>query len=224
MMRLNDLVHDCFVALIQVRGMDPSQLPPPEVLHQRFQGFITTMFQEAERAGIDRLDAQDAAYAIAALVDEVVLSLAGPVRGFWMTRPLQLVIFNENTAGDGFFIKLEELRTNPRRIQVFEVYYLCLLFGFQGRYRVRGGEAALAEITQGVEAEIARIQSSPPDALSPRGIPLRTRRTGARRAAPVIAMAVVAAVCAVGLYIGLRLSLRSETRETVGRIQQVTGQ
>ena len=43
--RINEVTKDCFNALFQVRQLDESSLPPPEVLHQRLLGFIDALFQ-----------------------------------------------------------------------------------------------------------------------------------------------------------------------------------
>ena len=51
MTHLSDLVHDSFAALIQVRGMDPAELPPPQVLHHRFQSFIARHHARRGRRG-----------------------------------------------------------------------------------------------------------------------------------------------------------------------------
>ena len=65
----------------------------------------------------------------------------GGIRDVWMSNPLQLHYFNENLAGEGFFYRLERILADPRRVEALRVYYLCLLFGFQGKYAVRGRRA-----------------------------------------------------------------------------------
>ena len=54
---------------------------------------------------------------------------------------MQLVMFGDQLAGDKFFTYLEDLRSKGAvRLQALEVYHLCLLIGFQGKYRLEGSE------------------------------------------------------------------------------------
>jgi len=167
--RLDEITKDCFNALIQIRQLDPASQPPPEVLHQRFRSFIDTMIQKGDEKGFSTDDMKDIAYAIVALTDEMAQSIPGAVRQFWSTRPLQLHYFQSNVAGDEFFVRLQRLRQDPRKIDVLRVYYLCLMFGFQGRYRVRGGEVELAGIIDAVQQDLGRAKLFGPDGLSPHG-------------------------------------------------------
>jgi type VI secretion system protein ImpK len=74
-------------------------------------------------------------YALAAIVDETVLTIPSDLRGEWREKPLQLQFFGVHTAGVRFFQRLEELlKADETEAEVVEIYYLCLRFGFQGRY------------------------------------------------------------------------------------------
>ena len=138
-----DAVHaatqDCFGAIQQIRRTDPNLLPQPEVLQRRMRTFVDRMQSSLRDAGLNHADVEDITYAVCALADEVALNSGEPLASGWMGNLLQFHYFRENTAGDGFFNRLEAIRKDPRRKDVLRVYALCLWFGFQGRYRVRGG-------------------------------------------------------------------------------------
>src|SRR4029077_6207562 len=123
----------------QLRQLDAEVRPNPETLHRRLRGMIDGLRSRATAAGYGAQDVQDICYALVALADEIALEKSGPLRDYWMSRLLQLHYFNENVAGENFFVRLETVRNDSRRIEVLRVYYLCLMFGFLGRFRVRGG-------------------------------------------------------------------------------------
>ena len=80
---------------------------------------------------------QSAKFALAAFADEVVLTAAFPLREEWEKYPLQLEYFREHLAGVKFFERLEELSKNlDAEADVMEVYYVCMLLGFKGKYKV----------------------------------------------------------------------------------------
>ena len=147
------------------------------------------------------------AYALVALLDEVALSRPEPYRSFWMTNLLQLHYFNENVAGDGFFARLNTVRKDPHRAEVLQVYYLCMLFGFQGRYRIRGGELELMTLIDSVQKDLERAKPFDYELLSPHGErPTESMLAGKRRLSPMV-ISLGAMMLALLVYGGLVLGL-----------------
>jgi type VI secretion system protein ImpK len=96
--------------------------------------------------------------AFCATVDEIILKSQFKVRDSWELRPLQLTMFGEQLAGETFFVKLEELRAKgAKHVQALEVYYMCLLLGFQGKYMIDGSEK-LRYLTARLGDEIASMK------------------------------------------------------------------
>jgi len=129
------------------------------------------LFDELEsRAKAERLDPDDVAavkYGLAAFVDEVVLSAEWPGRDPWAEDPLQLHYFGTYLAGEGFFEKLDALRSQVKtRAEVLRVYYQCLLLGFKGKYGVAGQER-LDALKKVVQNELGREQAPDLDKLCP---------------------------------------------------------
>src|SRR3954454_16967611 len=98
--RIDELTRDCFSAIIQLRRIDASAQPDPQLLHRRLCGFIDAMIARARELAVPQDDTGDVVYAIVALADELALAMAGPVQQFWMYNLLQLRYFNENLAGE----------------------------------------------------------------------------------------------------------------------------
>ncbi len=137
---LLDLMSDGFYLLLLIQRR---QVPED---HQAFSAavmhFFTKMENAASAAGIASEDIYAAKYAYCATIDELILSASDcPFRDKWQLNPLQLVLFGDQLAGDKFFIQLEDLRNKgATRLRALEVYHLCLLLGFQGKYRLEGAE------------------------------------------------------------------------------------
>lgn len=88
-------------------------------------------------------------YAIAAFIDEAISTSAWQWRYEWVGYPLQLQYFAEHLAGEGFFKRLEQLRQEgAHSLNVLEVYFFCLRFGFAGMYGVNDREKLLALTTE----------------------------------------------------------------------------
>jgi type IV/VI secretion system ImpK/VasF family protein len=128
---------------------------------------VQAAMQRSVELGLSPRDAADVGYVLAALIDEAVLTTEGPARHAWAHRLLQLVLFQENVAGEGVFRRLDELVADATRTEVLEVYYLALLHGFRGRYAFPGGEAELERIVSHVESVLRRQGVYGDDVLSP---------------------------------------------------------
>lgn len=136
---LADLLHDGLYLLFLLRnGYEPLD-------SEAFAGMVDQFFGQFERnakkMGIGFDDVSDAKYAFCALLDEAILASNSAIRPAWEIRPLQLRYFGDHLAGENFFSKLEQLRNQgASRIQALEVFYLCLLLGFEGKYVFEGSE------------------------------------------------------------------------------------
>jgi type VI secretion system protein ImpK len=216
--RINGVTGECFNAIAQLRQLDESALPTSEALHRRMRGFVDAMMQRAAQAGFGREDVNDIAYAIVALVDEVALSKSDALRQFWVGQQLQLLYFQENVAGEGFFTRLEAIRRDPRRHEVLRVYALALLFGFQGRYRVRGGELELMNLTDDLQRSLGRARVHDAETLSPQGEPPEVKRAGKGAKRIVVYAAGGAIAAALALVLVLRIWLGSSVSSVVERI------
>ena len=219
--RIDDLTADVFNFLIQLRRLDANAQPPPETVLQRLRTLIDTMGKRAADLGFSREDVLEITYAIVALADEAAIYAGGNLRQFWMQRPLQLQYFNENVAGENFFARVMALRQDPRRIDAVRVYYTCLVLGFQGKYRVRGGEAELAAIMDQLAGDLSRAGLLGGELLSVHGDrPAGEVRTRTRADLPIVGLAAAAVVISLVLYVGLRISLGNEVNTVLTRIAQ----
>ena len=218
--RVNEVTKEVFNALAQIRRADERSQPMPEMLYQRMRSFVDRAMRRASELGFAQQDVQDIGYALVGLTDELVMSKGGELRDYWLPRSLQLQLFNTNVAGEGFFNNLQNLRHDPSRMEVLKVYYLCLLFGFQGQYRVRGGEIELASIIEDVGATLTRAGMIGEAALAPHAARPQENLGGVRSHMPLVWISIAAVVVSLGIYFGLRLSVSSQADDLVDHIQQ----
>lgn len=218
--RVNEVTKEVFNALAQIRRADERSQPMPEMLYQRMRSFIDRSMRRASELGFSQQDVQDIGYALVALTDELVMSKGGELRDYWLPRSLQLQLFNTNVAGEGFFTNLNNVRHDPSRMEVLKVYYLCLLFGFQGQYRVRGGEIELASIIEDVGNTLTRAGMIGETTLAPHAARPQENLGGVRSHMPLVWISVAAVVVSLGIYFGLRWSVDSQADDLVEHIQQ----
>ncbi len=180
-------------------------LPPPDDLQRRIGEMLDRMSRRCRELGIAEEDAVDAKYAVCAYIDEQVLASPWPGRNFWVNRPLQLLYFNENTAGEGFFTRLEALRRNPARANVLAIYYACIQLGFVGKYAVHRGEG-LPQLAEALSLELGK-DLPPPDVLSPHAEPREAARSANRRDAPILITGLAVLGLALLVFLALKLIL-----------------
>jgi type VI secretion system protein ImpK len=108
-----------------------------EAFRRRTKSALQDVEREATAAGYDGEDIRDTHFAIVAFLDSVVLHSNDPARAEWERRTLQEELFGQAVAGVVFFEKLERFRArrdSERLADILEVYLLCMLLGFEGRY------------------------------------------------------------------------------------------
>jgi type VI secretion system protein ImpK len=118
--------------------------------------------REARRLGYSSDDVSLVLYAVVAFLDESVLNSAQPMFSSWPSRPLQEEIFGGHMGGEVFFQHLRQLlasQDSENLADVLEVFHLCLLLGFQGRYSTTD-RGELRGLSTAAGEKIHRIRGS----------------------------------------------------------------
>jgi type VI secretion system protein ImpK len=100
-----------------------------------------------------------AIYAFIAFLDETVLNSSQPMFSEWARQPLQEEVFGEHMAGENFFRYVGDLlgrQDSAELADLIEVYQLCMLLGFRGKYSSDPG--SLQGLTMTAQQKIARIR------------------------------------------------------------------
>lgn len=205
---LQELMEDGIYLLFLLRNGSP----PNSVMefHRRIDQFLEQFEMNARNLGKLPADVSDAKYAFCALMDEIVLSSSFSIREDWERAPLQLRLFGEHLAGEGFFDKLEKLRFTPEaKIEVLEVYYTCLLLGFQGKYLLEGTEKINYLISR-LGQEITHARGGRSEFAPNWKLPQRFQQY-VRNELPLWLFFALLAVVATALYFAFGSFLRSES-------------
>ncbi|MDR2925058.1 MAG: type IVB secretion system protein IcmH/DotU [Azoarcus sp.] len=197
---LVDLLYDGFYMLILLRN----RCMPKDV--ESFSADIRCFLDQFEKAAkknhFSGEDIFDAKYAFCAVVDEAVLTSQTDIREQWECRPLQLALFGDQLAGEHFFDKLEAARNSgAARLNALEVFHMCLLVGFKGRYLLEGLEK-LKYLTNQLGEQIAHIKgrSAP---FAPHWETPDRIANALKHNIPVWVIASVLSLCALLAYVGL---------------------
>ncbi len=212
----NALVN-AFSPLLEFAPEMESALPPenPEALRTRLLDELIRARDAAIAAGSSLERADQAAWVVAALLDDLALNTPWGGASAWPRQPLVVMLRGDVDAGTQFFARLEELERHPNRDrELLELQYHCMALGFRGKYRVpgRSGDRSL----NAVRVAAARFLRDP-DAegapLSPNWKGVIASDEPARFTVPIWVMAAAAAVLATAIHIALSMSLSSQAVE-----------
>ena len=142
---------------------------------------LKTAGEDARRRGYTGEDIQLAIFAMVAFLDESILNLHHPVFADWPRRPMQEEFFGHHVAGEIFFQHLGKLQSRDdtqETADLLEMYYLCLLLGFAGKYAM-AGRGELKAVSNETGEKIRRIRRLSPELAPAWELPGEpVRRTG----------------------------------------------
>src|SRR5271166_448015 len=153
--------QEVFTAIVRLRYKRQTVTSAESFRSQMMQA-LAAAEQDARSRSYSPEDVNQVKFALVAFLDETAHSCLAN----W--RSVALELYGHLLAGEVFFQELQECLNrsdSPETADLLEVYYLCLLLGFKGRYAA-GGD--LHSIMAAIREKIRRIRGTSP-ALSPRG-------------------------------------------------------
>ena len=148
----NELINMSGPLLELILKIKAGIITPSNDLRKGVEDLLKQFEQRAAALRFSPEQVKAVKFALVAFVDETVLTAKFPLRDEWEKYPLQLQYFEEHLAGVKFFERLDEmLKFTEQNADVIEVYYLCLLLGYKGKYKfyleeqLKGVIAAVAE-------------------------------------------------------------------------------
>ncbi|MBV0890898.1 type IVB secretion system protein IcmH/DotU [Paracoccus sp. Z118] len=195
--------------------------PSAETLRVRLLDSLVDARDSAVARGVPLARADQAAWFVAALIDDLAINTPWGGHSDWPRQPLVVSLSGDVDAGARFFERLAELQRHPERDpELLELALICLGLGFRGRFRVAGPQAdgALLQARMGA----ARLGGADADRapLSPRWQGVEARDTPRRFAVPLWAIGVVTLAVVAAIYIALawQLSQRGAQLYAVARL------
>ena len=116
--------------------------------------------EEARQKGYTPEDIRVATFAVVGFLDESILNSRNASFAEWLRRPLQQEMFGVQIAGEIFFRNIDRLLTREDSqplADLLEIYELCLLLGFRGRYGVSDA-GNLKAISGSITDKLRRIR------------------------------------------------------------------
>jgi len=163
----NDLITFAGPVFDLILRLKAGIVAPSNELRPQVAALLEDFEKRAERYRFNHKIVQVSKFALASFVDETVLTNNFPLRDEWEKNPLQLEYFGEQLAGNKFFDKLQAMLKQIETTQdAVEIYYVCMLLGFKGRYGVYEQEKLLA-IMQSTANALVKVGKIRPIELSP---------------------------------------------------------
>ncbi len=222
--RLALLYEGIFTAIVRVQT-GRQQVLDPESFRARMKQALAEIGSTAARRGYSAADVQEANFAVVAFLDETVLTARDVSAAQWAGKSLGEELFDQRSAGELFFKRLETLRANrdSRELaEVLEVYYLCLLLGYEGKFA--GGPKAelqllMSNLRERIERIFGRNPEFSPDAALP-DEPIAAAPVADPLDNQVKLFALAAFVLTVVCFISFSLQLQSKSSEIEHAVQE----
>ena len=163
----NDLVAFAGPIFDLILRLKAGILAPSMDLRPKIASMLTDFEKRAERYRFNHKIIQVSKFALASFVDETVLTNNFNMKDEWEKNALQLEYFGEQLAGNKFFDKLEAMLKQIEITQdAVEIYYICMLLGFKGKYAIYEKEKLLATMQKTANA-LVKVGKIKPTELSP---------------------------------------------------------
>jgi type VI secretion system protein ImpK len=206
------IFQEAITAIVRLRA-NRQPVTSADVFRAQMRQLLGNADQEARNRGYTAEDARLASFAVVAFLDESVLNLQNPVFADWPRKPLQEEMFGGHVAGEIFYQSLQRLlerSESPQLADVLEVFHLCVLLGYRGKYG-SGGQAELKSQMDAVAQKIRRIRKDR-GTLSPDWAPASGVVVAAgvdRLFRPMLIAAAACVLLVLLLFAGFKMSLGS---------------
>ncbi len=195
----NDLITFAGPVLDLILRLKAGIVTPSNDLRPKVAGMLEDFERRAERYKFNHKIVSVSKFALAAFMDETMLTNNFPLKNEWEKNPLQLELFGEQLAGNKFFEKLDAMMKQVEvTADAVEIYYFCMLLGFKGRYAIYEQEKLLA-IMQETANALVKVGKIKPVELSPHWLANDQPKPPEKRGMPV--WAKIGGIAGLGLGI-----------------------
>jgi len=192
------------LANVRIARALPQVAPLMDTVAKNIETFEASLHTQ----NIPEAQIRSAKYALCATADDIVQNLPSQDRLVWTQYSMLSRFFQVRDSGVAFFDELNKLRQNPQlNHNVLGLMHACMSLGFEGKYRVVGGDVPHQQIRRDLYQTLRALEGRPVEDISPHWRGQAIAAAYVRRAIPLW----VIASCAAGLlflsFIGLRWML-----------------
>jgi type VI secretion system protein ImpK len=197
--------------------------PDASALRDYLVEAIKRFENRAREAGTSAEHIIAARYVLCTVLDETAASTPWGGSGMWARNSLLVLFHNETWGGEKFFQLLSKLAENPAgNRSLLELMYVCLAFGFEGRYRViDNGRAQLETLRERLAQILHKTAGDYERDLSPRWKGVVTARSKILDALPFWIAAALAMAIMLGAYFVYRYKLGDLSDQAYAQIQSI---
>ncbi|MEO8630232.1 MAG: DotU family type VI secretion system protein [Betaproteobacteria bacterium] len=197
----------------------------PDSLRDSLARSIREFESAARAAGVRGEVVIAARYCLCTLLDETIASTPWGETARWNDRSLLVAFHNEGWGGEKFFALLKRVHQDPGgNIDLLELMYLCLAYGFQGRYRViDGGRTQIEELRERLNRTIHNTRGDHERELSAHWKGVVDQRNPMIRWATLWVVAAIAALLLFFIYVGFNWSVNRASDPVLALLQSIPG-
>ena len=197
--------------------------PNAEVFRNQMMQQIKQFDTALAEARVPQEIGLSARYALCAFIDETVLSTPWGNTSGWGQRTLLNQWHKEGWGGEKFFAIAQKALGDPSRfLHLIEFLFVCLCFGFQGRYRVLPqGMAQLAEIQDAMHRAIRQQRGGGERDLSARWQGVQDKRNPLIRYVPLWVVGAVCTALLAAAFLGYRLVLSGTADPMAAEVNEI---
>ena len=129
--------ENAYTIILRLARLNQQSAANSQDFRTSIRAALKAAMEQAKALGYSSESNQHAFFAVVSLLDESVLKLQSPAFVDWAQRPMQEEMFGHNRAGEVFFDNLRTLlarQDSQETADCLEVYCLCMLLGFKGKY------------------------------------------------------------------------------------------
>jgi type VI secretion system protein ImpK len=210
--RIAKFSSEFFMFVLHLRRTE--ELGNPATLREAARSALQRLEQNAKKAQVDYENFQHAKFALVAFLDETCGVVRWSQAEAWKRNPMQFELYQRYDAGEQFFERLSFLRKDVGKyLEAIEVYYLCIVLGFKGKYQFVGREQ-LVGLQEQLHREIKSVVRHHTGKLAPEGYPREQIMEVVKKEIPMWVIFAVAASVGLLFYIVMSF-LMSSTASTV---------
>ena len=189
------------LANVRIAKSMPQVAPMMNTVAQGIEAFEVDL----RGKGIAEDQIRAAKYTVCATGDDIVQNLPSSDRLLWTQYSMLSRFFQVRDSGVGFYEELTKLRQHPQaNHNLLGLMHACMSLGFEGRYRVAGGEVPREQIRRDLYQTLRGLESRANEELSPHWRGQNIAAAYVRRAVPLWAVATTAACVLLFSFMAFR--------------------